>query len=204
MKLKRVWANINKIRSIPAWVAFKLSKQNNLIREDIDRWIKHQILEDELSKSYFVHLNWLMLYSKEFRNLFYNRISNVLVVKIIEIFYRRLQTLYISTKTKDIGTGLFISHGFSTIIVATSIGKNCWINQQVTVGYNDWLKSPPTIGNNVRIGAGAIVVGDILIGDNSFIGAGAVVAKDVPENCVVVGNPAFILKKDGITVKEPL
>lgn len=204
MRLKYIWASMNFVRSIPAGLAYITSRQKSLIEEDVDRWIKHQILDDMLPKSYFKRLNWLLVYSQEFRNLFYNRISNILVVKAIGLFYPRLNTLYISTKTNKIGSGLFISHGFSTIIVAKSIGKNCWINQQVTIGYNDWLKNPPTIGNTVRIGAGAIVIGDIRIGDNSFIGAGSVVTKDVPPNCVVVGNPAYILKRDGVTVKEPL
>lgn len=60
------------------------------------------------------------------------------------------------------------------------------------------------IGDNVRIGAGAIVTGDIKIGNNSFVGAGAVVTKNLPNNCIVVGNPAYIIKKDGKKVVENL
>lgn len=202
MNLKRIWANLNKPRTLPAYIAFRLSRQKDLIEKDIDRWVLHQILKDKVSYSYYDRLNWLMVYSEEFRNLFYNRISNPLIVKALSVFYHKLSTLYVNTR--NIGPGLFISHGFSTIVVAKSIGENCWINQQVTVGYNDWQKSPPTIGNYVRIGAGAIVIGDITIGDNSFIGAGAVVAKDVPPDSVVVGNPAYILKKNGVIVKKAL
>lgn len=92
--------------------------------------------------------------------------------------------------------GLYISHGFSTIIVAKSIGKNCWINQQVTIGATA-LHDCPTIGNDVYIFAGALVLGNITIGNNVKIGAGAVVTKSVPNNCTVVGNPARIVTKDG-------
>ena len=53
------------------------------------------------------------------------------------------------------------------------------------------------VGDNVIIYCGAIVLGDIHIGNNSIIGAGAVVTKDIPANCVVVGNPAGIIKRDG-------
>lgn len=53
------------------------------------------------------------------------------------------------------------------------------------------------IGNNVMICAGSIVIGNVDIGDNVTIGAAAVVTKDVPDNCVVAGNPARIIKKDG-------
>lgn len=53
----------------------------------------------------------------------------------------------------------------------------------------------PTIGNNVFVGANVVIIGNITIGDNVIIGAGAVVTKNVPSNCIVVGNPARVLKK---------
>jgi serine O-acetyltransferase len=112
-----------------------------------------------------------------------------------------MDTLYIHTST--IGAGLFIQHGFSTIISAESIGQNCWINQQVTIGYSN-VTDRPTIGDNVRITAGAKVFGNITIGNNSIIGANAVVFKDVPPNCTVVGVPAHIVKRDGKRVNQPL
>ena len=112
-----------------------------------------------------------------------------------------MPTLYIYTK--DIGPGLFIQHGFATIISAEKIGRNCWINQQVTIGYlND--TDTPTLGNNVVIHAGAKVLGRLRIGDNCTVGANAVVVKDIPENCTVVGVPAYIVRRDGVKVKEPL
>ena len=58
--------------------------------------------------------------------------------------------------------------------------------------------------DNVSINANSVVIGKITIGDNVVVGAGSVVTKSVPDNCVVVGNPAFILKENGITVKRPL
>lgn len=60
------------------------------------------------------------------------------------------------------------------------------------------------IGNNVKVHAGAKVIGGITIGDNVVIGANAVVVKDVPSNCTVVGIPAYIIRKDGLSVKKPL
>ncbi|MBA3942960.1 MAG: hypothetical protein H0X37_00190 [Herpetosiphonaceae bacterium] len=111
-----------------------------------------------------------------------------------------MESLYIPTST--IGPGLFIQHGFSTIIAAKSIGENCWINQQVTIGYS--RDECPTIGNNVVITAGAKVLGNISIGDNTVIGANAVVVKNVPPNCTVVGVPAYIIKRDGKKTKEEL
>ena len=104
-----------------------------------------------------------------------------------------------------------IQHGFATIITADRIGNNCKILQQVTVGYNG--DKCPIIGNNVLICAGAKVIGSVTIGDNCWIGgsttilpgvtignnvtigAGSVVVKDIPSDCVAVGNPAKVIKK---------
>lgn len=93
------------------------------------------------------------------------------------------------------GPGLFIQHGFSTIVGVESMGSNCWINQQVTVGHTD--KGRPKIGNNVKIMTGAKVLGNVTIGDNVIIGAGAIIVKDVPSDCVVVGSRAYIVKRNG-------
>lgn len=86
--------------------------------------------------------------------------------------------------TKDVGEGMRIMHGFSTVINAQSIGKNFICSQQVTIG---WGKGgEPIIGDNVTIYAGAIIVGGVRIGNNVKIGAGAIVNKDVPDNTLVV------------------
>ncbi|MEN6373145.1 MAG: hypothetical protein ABFD75_00010 [Smithella sp.] len=98
---------------------------------------------------------------------------------------------------------MFIQHGFSTIISAEKIGRNCWINQQVTIGFSNDTESP-LIGDNVTIYAGAKVIGKVRIGNNSIVGANAVVVKDVPANSTVVGIPACIVRRDGERVKELL
>ena len=78
------------------------------------------------------------------------------------------------------------------------IGKNCVIYQNVTIGDGKEInnRKAPIIGNNVVIYANAVVIGGITIGNNAVIGAGAVVLNDVPENSVVVGNPARIIKNN--------
>lgn len=139
----------------------------------------------------------------EFRTLFYYRLKVMnrgKVATILKTIYKQQNSLYLFAENID--GGLFIEHGFSTIISARSIGHDCFINQNVTIGHaND---KAPTIGNHCRIHAGAIVLGDIKIGDNSIIGAGAVVTKSVPPNCTVVGNPARIIRKDGERVNIKL
>jgi len=200
MGIKNIVDKLSIVRTLPAIAAYKTSKNKHIIDKDIDRWKEINNIKNESSK--IILLNWLLVNREEFRNLFYSRINKSIVNKLLRVFYPKMNTLYVSTN--DIGPGLFISHGFSTIILANSIGDNCWINQQVTIGTKNGISTPPTIGNNVRIGAGAIVIGDIKIGDNSFVGAGSVVTKDVPENCTVVGNPAIIIKRDGVKINQKL
>ncbi len=86
------------------------------------------------------------------------------------------------------------------IVIAkdVKIGKNVLIRQNVTLGHGSYNgernRCYPYIGNNVQIGANALVIGGINIGDNAIIGGGAIVTHDVPKNAVVVGNPAKIIK----------
>ena len=97
-----------------------------------------------------------------------------------------------------IGERLFIDHGEGVVIGETAIiGNDVLIYQQVTLGGTgkEHGKRHPTIGNNVIIGAGAKILGDIKIGDNVRVGAGSVVVDDVPENCTVVGVPGRVVQQ---------
>ena len=78
----------------------------------------------------------------------------------------------------DIGPGFRIQHGYSTWIAAESIGRDFFINQNVTIGLKGGKK--PVIGNNVRVCTGAVVFGGITVGDNVVIAPNAVVDFDVP------------------------
>lgn len=131
---------------------------------------------------------------KEFRNLvIYRNRRHPIRRRLIGLFYPPMESLYIDAL--EIGGGLYIQHGFATMIAAKYIGENCWINQQVTIGYNG-QGDPPVIGDNVMITCGAKVLGDIHIGNNVVVGANAVVIRDVPERCVVGGVPAKVLKQN--------
>lgn len=99
-----------------------------------------------------------------------------------------------------IGERFFVDHGMGVVIGETSIiGDDVLLYQGVTLGGTGIVqgKRHPTIGNNVVIGAGAKVLGDITVGDNSYIGSNAVVIKDVPPNSTVVGVPGRITRQDG-------
>ena len=96
-----------------------------------------------------------------------------------------------------IGRGLFIDHGMGVVIgETTTIGRHVTLYQGVTLGGTGKQrgKRHPTIGNNVVIGTGAKILGDITIGDHSMVGANAVVVKNVPEHSTVVGVPGRITR----------
>lgn len=87
-----------------------------------------------------------------------------------------------------IGGGLKIRHGNGTVIRGESLGQDCEVYQQVTVGHG--RGGFPVIGDRVDLCAGSIICGGIRVGDDVIIGAGAVVVKDVPDRAIMVGNPA--------------
>jgi serine O-acetyltransferase len=185
----------------------EVSPVKSVIEKDMERWLQETGYREQSKPPSSGDLVWLLWRCPAFRNLFNYRIAREdriisrLLLELAKFFYKPMDTLYIYTPT--IGAGLYIQHGFSTIISAKSIGQNCWINQQVTIGYSN-LTDTPTIGDSVRITAGAKVFGNISIGNNSIIGANAVVFKDVPPNCTVVGVPAYIVRCDGLKVRKPL
>ncbi|MFC1871572.1 serine O-acetyltransferase [Chloroflexota bacterium] len=96
----------------------------------------------------------------------------------------------------EIGDGFFIDHGMGVVIGETSvIGDNVTLYQGVTLGGTSHQKAKrhPTLGNNVVVGVGAQVIGNVTIGDNSKIGAGSVVITTVPEHATVVGVPGRVV-----------
>jgi len=106
-----------------------------------------------------------------------------------------------------IGKGFFIDHAVGVVIGETTIiGDNVSIFQGVTLGGVSTSKGKrhPTIGDNVTIGAGAVVLGNVMIGENVKIGAGSVVVKDVPPNSTVVGVPGRVVKREGTCIKVDL
>jgi putative colanic acid biosynthesis acetyltransferase WcaB len=100
-----------------------------------------------------------------------------------------------------IGKGLSLYHGQALVVNKdTIIGENCTLRNSTTIGHkklaDGTFSGCPRIGNNVDIGANVCIIGDVTIGDNVIIGAGSVVIKDIPANCIAVGNPARILEKE--------
>jgi len=118
---------------------------------------------------------------------------------LCERLMRHLCLCWIGTRAQ-IGGGFKIAHGIGLVISGgTIIGKNCDMRQNTTLGGN-YSKTDaegrelPILGDNVSVGAGAVILGPVRVGDNAIIGANAVVTRDVPANMIVGGVPARVIK----------
>ncbi len=106
-----------------------------------------------------------------------------------------------------IGKNLIIDHGMGVVIGETAeIGDDCILYHGVTLGGVDLqrVKRHPTLGNNVVVGSGAKILGNIKIGNRARIGSNSVVVRDVPDECTVVGIPAKIVSSVGVRPGEEL
>ena len=142
--------------------------------------------------------NWLQIL------LFYPGVHALIRYRIARFFYKLhlkgIATLITNVNRfwtgieihpgAKIGKNLFIDHGMGIVIGETAvIGDNCTIYQCATLGGTgkEHNKRHPTLKDNVVVGAGAKVLGNITVGNNVKIGANSVVLKDVPDDCTVVG-----------------
>ncbi len=127
--------------------------------------------------------NWLHRHHVPFAAMFF------------KAFIRLIFNCAVDPRTQ-IGKGSFFAYGGIAVVVHRNaiIGENVTISQSVTIGGRSGYKTLPVIGNNVYIGAGAMVLGNVTIGNNATIGAGAVVLKDVAIGEVWAGVPAKKVK----------
>lgn len=197
--LKKLYAFLCLYRGIPAAILYL--KYRKVLRADAERYLRYSPY-DKVSFMMFYHT---LITVMPFRSIFYMRTKKSLILNVISrLFIKPLDSIELST---DIGDGLMLYHKTGCVINCKSAGKNLTVWQGVTVGSKRPGEGPdarPVLGDNVSISVNAVVFGKITIGNNVIIGAGAVVNKSVPDNCVVVGNPARIVKRDGVPCNEPL
>ena len=189
--MKKLKIILNLFRILPAYLLIHLKPRiKTAVKSDIRFWKELK----RLQQGDLFAFGYCLCEYKEFRNLIRHRMligGGRVSAFLFKILFKPMESL--SIITKDIGQGLFIQHGIATIIAAKSIGDQCWINQQVTIGYEQ--DRYPVIGNHVRICCGAKIIGGVHIGDNAIIAAGSVVTKDIPANEIWGGVPARFIKK---------
>ena len=172
---------------MPHLICYAIGGGKNTINTDLSR-LQCQLsikIPKCIALLYFLHNN------SYFRSLFYHRIGPVKAMLIG--WYRPGNKYFTISKTTKIGKGVLIAHPYSTIINAESIGDNFSCIHLTTLG--ETSKGRPVIGNNVSLGAAVTIIGNVHIGNNVIVGAGSVVVKDIPDNCVVAGNPARVIKE---------
>ena len=177
-------------------------------RSDLKEWLRADYKSYGIKHPILSRFSWsenhaMFAYVRNLRYLeYYTNKKQKPWDKIFKTWYylkwRRLNLKYdIYIKPNCVGAGLHIvHHGYRRIDSIGSIGHNLTILPMVLIG----KKKPGIncdeckIGNNVYIGAGTIIISPITIGNNVTIGAGSVITKDIPDNAIVTGNPAKIIK----------
>lgn len=175
---------------LPLAAACRWSDQRGLIEQDVSSWLAVLGADDGRHG-----LHSLLYAFGEFRALYYHRLSHgnatgALAGRLLGPFFR--PTAGLELQTTEIGGGLFIAHGQGTCIAAERIGRNCYIHQNVTIGWDYRGSRPPILGDGVFVGVGAAILGEVTVGDGARIGANAVVLCDVPPGATAVGAPARI------------
>lgn len=169
--------------------------------------IKNILKKDPASSSYFeVLLCYPGLHAVIFHKYahFFYKLRIPILPRLISHVSRWVTGIEIHPGAK-FGKRVFIDHGKGVVIGETSeIGNDVVIYQGVTLGGTSTkkVKRHPTLGNNIVVGCGAKILGNIKIGDNCQIGANSVVIKDVPPHSTVIGIPARIVVHEGRKVHE--
>ncbi|HEY1335908.1 MAG TPA: serine O-acetyltransferase [Bryobacteraceae bacterium] len=165
------------------------------IREQIDTIFREDPAAKSVVEIFFCYPGFHAILAHRFAHKLY-RWRIPLIPRIISQFSRLLTQIEIHPGA-TIGRRFFIDHGSGVVIGETSeIGDDVLLYQGVTLGGtgNEKGKRHPTLGNRVVVGTGAKVLGNIHIGDNVKIGAGSVVVHSVPENSTVVGIPGRVVR----------
>lgn len=152
------------------------------------------LLSDE---SYFVTKFLYCLRHLEY----YSNIEKRGIVSKIKYYYWFLRHRYLENKLgiriepNVVGKGLYIPHYVGGVVInALSVGNNCIVNSGAVIGNKNGATNRPIIGNNVEITIGVKIIGKIEIGNNVIVAPNSVVIKDIPDNAIVSGIPAKIIK----------
>ncbi len=193
MNRKVVMQKLMGWRTLAADLVYAHDPYRGEIDADVERYLEETPYQAPGKKA----LNYCLLYFKPFRNIFYYRIRERKIGKVIcRLLLPPLSAVELIGGR--IEGGFRVDHGYC-VIRPHSAGRNLTVRNGVTIGKGrpsseDASLIQPVFGDNVDIYANAVIFGGIHIGNNVKIGAGAVVNKDVPDDCTVVGNPMRIIK----------
>lgn len=178
---------------IPADILYLTARNHDTICKDLSKYSMETPYRNTGLKAF----NYCLLFNRPFRNIFYYRTQNsILLRNLSKLFFKPLPTIEIMGK---IGEGFRISHNYA-VIHPEKAGNDLYVGHGATIGKGRPAidgRVYPILGDCVEIFANAVVFGGITVGNNVKIGAGAVVNMDVPDNCTVVGNPCRIIEAKG-------
>ena len=171
---------------------------------NIFKWLKNEIRnisdKDPAARNIFEVLLYPSLHAvinHKIANFFYKK-KIFFLSRLISQISRFLTGIEIHPGA-TLGNRIFFDHGMGIVIGETAeVGDDCVIYHGVTLGGVSTAKTKrhPTLKNNVIVGAGAKILGNITLGENVRVGANSVVLQNIPDNTVAVGIPARIIKKD--------
>jgi serine O-acetyltransferase len=178
----------------------------SLIGEDIGNVMEHDPAAKSRAEVFFCYSGLHAIWWYRIDHWFWNH-GMFFVGRFLSQLGRLLTGIEIHPGAK-IGRRLFIDHGMGVVIGETSIvGDDVTLYQGVTLGGTgkERGKRHPTLEDNVVVGGGAKILGNIVVGRNSRIGAGSVVLRNVPDNSTVVGVPGHIVFREGkrVVITDP-
>ena len=178
----------------------------SLIREDMANVMEHDPAAKSRLEVFFCYAGLHAVWFYRMNHWLWNR-GLFLVARWLSQVARWLTGIEIHPAAK-IGRRLFIDHGMGVVIGETAmVGDDVTLYQGVTLGGTgkEHGKRHPTLEDNVVVGGGAKILGNIVVGRNCRIGAGSVVLRNVPENSTVVGVPGHIVFREGkhVIITDP-
>ena len=186
---------LQKLLWFKVWIAdiiYRRSSNKKIIDEDLERYLDETPYERIGMRA----LNYCLLFNKPFRSIFYYRTEEQGILRnISKLILKPVDTIEIIGQ--NIEGGLRIDHNYCVIRVERA-GRNLTVRNGVTLGKGkeDGGRIHPIVGEKVDIYANAVIFGGIHIGDNVRIGAGAIINQNVPDNATAVGNPMRIIQKN--------
>lgn len=129
-----------------------------------------------------------------------NKPLGLMAILVSSVWRRRVDTIHHVEidRRANIGGGFFMMHRNGIFIGPVTIGENCVLHHNVTIGQRIAAgdNGVPRLGDNVWIGPGATISGDITVGNDVTISAGTVLSRDIPDGSLVAGNPGRVIQRD--------